>query len=401
MALTNKKIVLGITGSIAASKCIDLIKRLLAKQVELKVVLTKAAENFVTPAELKEVMGNDEVYLSSDLFGIDKEMLHIELARFPDLILIAPISANLIAKLSNGFADDLLSSVCLASSSKIAVAPAMNQQMWRNAFTQINITKLGQNNIHIIGPAEGWQACGDYGYGRMSEPKQIVKDLEQYFASANLLAGKRVVITAGPTIEKIDAVRYISNFSSGKMGYAMAKAAEQFGAQVILISGPTNLPKPSGVQIEYINSASDMLAMTLKYTDNADIFISCAAVADYTPVTTHSQKLKKSLDNLHLDLKPTIDIVKEVANLNKKPYVVGFAAETDDLLHYANGKLKAKNLDMIIANDVSDNMVFGNDDNQVYIMTKHSSEATLIPKQSKENIAMIILQHVVLKLAEA
>lgn len=388
----NKKILLGITGSIAATKCIDLVQQLLSKKVQLKIVLTSAAEYFVSMESLKKALGTEDVYKASDLFNSEDEMLHIELARFPDVILIAPASANFIAKLASGFADDLLSSICVASGSEIAISPAMNQQMWHNLFTQENILKLKNNDVKIIGPTEGLQACGDYGYGRMLEPVKIVEDLEQLFAYRKLLVGKKILITAGPTIEQIDAVRYISNFSSGKMGYAIAQSAQKMGAEVVLISGPTNLTKPAGIKTENINSANDMLNKVFEHIAQADIFIACAAVADYTPIVTHQNKIKKQQNNLQLELKPTVDIVKEVAKMKDKIFVVGFAAETDDVLGYAQKKLSDKNLDMIVVNDVSDGAVFGRDVNQVSILTKHSQQFTHTSPQSKKNIADIILQ---------
>jgi len=390
----NKKILLGITGSIAATKCIDLVQQLLSKKVQLKIVLTSAAEYFVSMESLKKALGTEDVYKASDLFNSEDEMLHIELARFPDVILIAPASANFIAKLASGFADDLLSSICVASGSEIAISPAMNQQMWHNLFTQENIQKLKNNDVKIIGPTEGLQACGDYGYGRMLEPVKIVEDLEQLFAYRKILVGKKILITAGPTIEQIDAVRYISNFSSGKMGYAIAQSAQKMGAEVVLISGPTNLTKPAGIKTENINSANDMLNKVFEHIAQTDIFIACAAVADYTPIVTHQNKIKKQQNNLQLELKPTVDIVKEVAKMKDKIFVVGFAAETDDVLGYAQKKLSDKNLDMIVVNDVSDGAVFGRDVNQVSILTKHSQQFTHTSPQSKKNIADIILQRI-------
>ncbi|MEI6187265.1 MAG: bifunctional phosphopantothenoylcysteine decarboxylase/phosphopantothenate--cysteine ligase CoaBC, partial [Alphaproteobacteria bacterium] len=237
-------------------------------------------------------------------------------------------------------------------------------------------------------------ACGDYGYGRMLEPVKIVEDLEQLFAYRKLLVGKKILITAGPTIEQIDAVRYISNFSSGKMGYAIAQSAQKMGAEVVLISGPTNLTKPAGIKTENINSANDMLNKVFEHIAQTDIFIACAAVADYTPIVTHQNKIKKQQNNLQLELKPTVDIVKEVAKMKDKIFVVGFAAETDDVLGYAQKKLSDKNLDMIVVNDVSDGAVFGRYVNQVSILTKHSQQFTHTSPQSKKNIADIILQRI-------
>jgi phosphopantothenoylcysteine decarboxylase/phosphopantothenate--cysteine ligase len=398
--LANKKIILGITGSIAATKCLELIKILLEKKVHLQIVLTKAAEQFVSFTELKQILRSDQIYKADDLFNPEDEMLHIKLARFPDIILIAPASANMIAKLRGGFADDLLSSICIASDNKIVIAPAMNQQMWHNPFTQDNIHKLQQNNITIIGPDEGLQACGDYGYGRMVEPNQIVNELEELTSFSDLFVGKKIIITAGPTIEKIDPVRYISNFSSGKMGYSLAKTAQLMGAKVILISGPTSLPKPTNMQVEFVTSAQEMYEKVLAFTDQADIFISCAAVADYTPAQPQSQKIKKKQMDLEVKLKPNIDILKTISTLNKGLFIVGFAAETENIIANAQKKLVEKNLDMIIANDVSNGAVFGSDVSQITILTKNSSTPMHIPQQSKQTIANIILKFILKELNE-
>jgi phosphopantothenoylcysteine decarboxylase/phosphopantothenate--cysteine ligase len=390
--LKNKKIILGITGSIAATKCIDLVQQLSAKNAEVKIVLTAAAEYFISLESLKKILGTDAVYKASDLFNLNNEMLHIELARFPDIILIAPASANFIAKLAGGFADDLLSSLCIASGSTIAISPAMNQQMWHNLFTQQNIQKLQNNDIKIIGPAEGLQACGDYGYGRMLEPAEIIESVEQLFAYKKLFSGKKILITAGPTIEAIDAVRYISNFSSGKMGYAIAQSAQEMGAEVVLITGPTSLSRVSGIKIENISSANDMLNKVFEYIDKTDVFISCAAVADYTPAVKNQNKIKKQQNNIQLELKPTVDILSEITKMKSKPFIVGFAAETDNVLEYGQKKLIDKNLDMIVINNVSDNAVFGSDLNKVSVLTKQSQQFLHTELQSKKAIAHIILQ---------
>lgn len=399
IVLANKKILLGITGSIAATKCVDLVKQLLEKQAQVKIVLTKTAEHFVSRASLKTILGADEVYLADDLFNPEDEMLHIKLARYPDFILIAPSSANFMARMSGGFADDLLAAACLASDRKIFVVPAMNQQMWHNNFTQNNLENLKRQGVGIIGPAEGLQACGDYGYGRMLEPDQIIADLEQLLISSNILVGKKVVITAGPTIEQIDAVRYISNFSSGKMGYAIAKEAANLGAEVTLISGPTNLSAPTGVSIYDVKSAAEMLGAVLDNIDGADIFVSCAAVADYTPAVVHTQKLKKSQGCLQLELRSTTDIVREVAALKDRPFVVALAAETDDILANAHKKLIDKNLDIIVVNNVANGAVFGSDFNQVVILSKKDQQPVYVPSQSKEGIARCIWQRVMQELS--
>ncbi len=390
--LKNKKVILGITGSIAATKCIDLVQQLSSKKAQVKIVLTAAAEYFISLESLKKALGTDDVYKASDLFNLNNETLHIELARFPDIILIAPASANFIAKLAGGFADDLLSSTCIASGSMIAISPAMNQQMWHNLFTQQNIQKLQNNDIRIIGPTEGLQACGDYGYGRMLEPVEIIESVEQLFAYRKLFSGKKIVITAGPTIEQIDAVRYISNFSSGKMGYAIAQSAQEMGAEVVLISGPTSFIRASGIKIENISSANDMLNKVFEHIDKTDVFISCAAVADYTPVVKNQNKIKKQQNNIQLELKPTVDILKEITKMKSKPFVVGFAAETDNVLEYGQKKLIDKNLDMVVVNNVSNSAVFGSDLNKVSILTKQSQQFLHTTLQSKKAIAYTILQ---------
>jgi phosphopantothenoylcysteine decarboxylase / phosphopantothenate---cysteine ligase len=399
MVLKNKKIILGITGSIAASKCLALIKLLLLGGVQLKVLLTEAAEQFISLDDRRQIHDLVQIHLAKDLFGSEKDMLHIDLARFAEIILIAPASANFIAKLTCGFADDLLSSVCLASAARIIVAPAMNQQMWHNHFTQANICKLQTANIDCIGPEEGLQACGDYGYGRMQEPKEIITILEDLTASSEVLSGKTILVTAGPTVERIDAVRYISNFSSGNMGYRVAEAAERLGGKVRLISGPTSLQSPFNMQVEQVTSAQEMHDCVLKFIDQADIYISCAAIADYTPLRIHQKKLKKQQEKIELTLKPTTDIIKEVAKRKNKTFLVGFAAETDDLLTYAHKKLDDKNLDMIVANDVSNGAVFGDDNNQVYIITKRHQQPIHITKRSKKNIAENILRYIAEELA--
>jgi phosphopantothenoylcysteine decarboxylase / phosphopantothenate---cysteine ligase len=391
--LQNKKILLGITGSIAAKKCIDLIQILLEKKADVKVVLTNSAKYFVDYNAIKSILGSDRLFFAEDLFNPYDEMLHIKLARYPDIILIAPASANFIAKLAGGFADELLSSICLATNAKIAVSPAMNQQMWHNLFTQSNLSKIEDNLVEVIGPAEGMQACGEQGLGRMLEPHQIIEKLQEVIYQSSVLKGKRVVITAGPTIEKIDPVRYLSNFSSGKMGYELAKIASSMGAEVVLISGPTYLKKPANTQVEYIESANEMYNKVFEFINAADIFISSAAVADFTPKQVYNNKLKKDNQELHIDLIPTKDILKEVGLLKVKPYIVGFAAETKNVIANAQLKLKQKNLDMVIANDVSEGKVFGSDYNKINIITKDSVQD--VEYQSKRKIAKIIMEFIV------
>lgn len=392
--LRGKKILFGVTGSIAAVKALDIIKQLQERGADVQVALTKSAEHFVDVTELGRTLKENTLYEYRDFFTHEDHMLHINLARYADLILIAPASANFIAKLANGFADDLLSTMCLASSAKIAIAPAMNQQMWNNQFTQDNIKKLSSHQIEIIGPANGLQACGEYGYGRMEEPTQIVEYVQNLLNNNLPLLGKKVAITAGPTIERIDAVRYISNFSSGKMGYAIASVAAELGAQVILISGPTHLDAPNNVLAKQVETANEMLEEALTCAKEVDIFVGCAAVADYTPEIQHATKLKKQSHSLTLTLKPTIDIIKEVSKQQPRPYLIGMAAETEDLYEYALKKLLDKDLDMIMANNVSEGAVFGSEFNEVILLSKKNHSPQYIQKQSKINIAKILWQHV-------
>ena len=389
----NKKIILGITGSIAASKCYDLIRRLQNGGADLKVVLTKSALQFINHEELKNLVGDKVVYKAEDLFG-DDEMLHIDLAKFAELILIAPASANFIAKLSGGFAEDLLSAICLASDAQIAVVPAMNQQMWANKFTRDNIANLMKNDVEILGPAYGLQACGDVGYGRMIEPQEIVEQVCAIDLNSKIFAGKKILISAGPTIEPIDSVRYISNFSSGKMGWELAKVAKQMGAKVTIVSGPVHLAPIPGVSTEFIKSADEMLEAVIKNVKDSDIFISAAAVAEYRSAQPLNYKLKKKEENLTLELVPNKDILKEVTKIENPPFTVGFAAETDNLIAYAKKKLVEKKLDMIVANDVSGGLVFGGDYNQVYIISKNNSEPIFISQALKSDVARAILKQV-------
>jgi len=389
----KKKIIVGITGSVAASKSAHLISKLKKDGADLRVILTKSALQFVDYNELKKLVGDCSIYQAQDLFG-DDEMLHIELAKFAELILIAPASANFIAKLSGGFADDLISAVCLASNSQVAVVPAMNQQMWANRFTQDNIASLIRNDIEVLGPAYGQQACGDIGFGRMIEPEEIVNMVYDLSISSLIFAGKKILISAGPTIEQIDAVRYISNFSSGKMGWELAKAAKKMGAAVTIVSGPVHLALLSGVKIEFVQSAEQMLEGIMKHAAESDIFISAAAVADYKAATILRSKLKKKDEKLNIELVPNKDILKEIAKIENPPFTVGFAAETDDLIANAKKKLVEKKLDMIIINDVSDGAVFGSDYNRVYILSKESNEPVFIDQALKSEVARAILEQV-------
>jgi phosphopantothenoylcysteine decarboxylase/phosphopantothenate--cysteine ligase len=366
MQLENTNIILGITGGIAAYKTPDLVRKLVAKGANVRVVMTESAKEFVSPLALQAVSGNP---VSDDLLDKDAEaaMGHIELARWADKLLVAPATANFMAKLTHGLADDLLSTLCLATPAPICVAPAMNQQMWFADATQANLKLLEQRKIQFLGPAQGEQACGDVGPGRMLEPQDIA-DLLAQTAPEQILAGKRITITAGPTREEIDPVRYLSNHSSGKMGYALAIAAQELGATVTLISGPVNLPTPAKIQAISVSSALQMYDAVMQTTQHCDIFIGCAAVADYRVQQKTNQKIKKSDSELTLTFIKNPDILYDVAHLANPPFTLGFAAETQNLREYALAKLQRKKLNMIAANDVSDSTIgFNSDQNALTI----------------------------------
>jgi phosphopantothenoylcysteine decarboxylase/phosphopantothenate--cysteine ligase len=381
MQLDKKNIILGITGGIAAYKTPDLVRKLVAKGANVRVVMTESAKEFVSPLALQAVSGNS---VSDNLLDKDAEaaMGHIELARWADKLLIAPATANFLAKLTHGLADDLLSTLCLATPAPIYVAPAMNQQMWFADATQANLKVLEQRNIQFLGPAQGEQACGDVGPGRMLEPQEIADLLAQQ-ALEQVLAGKRITITAGPTREEIDPVRYLSNHSSGKMGYALAIAAQELGATVTLISGPVNLLPPANVQTISVSSAQQMHDAVMQTTHNCDIFIGCAAVADYRIQYKTDQKIKKSEGELTLTFIKNPDIISEVANLAIAPFTLGFAAETQNLREYAIDKLQRKKLNMIAANDVSDNTIgFNSEQNALTVFwSKGEKKLDLADKQ--------------------
>lgn len=364
--LSNRHILLGVTGGIAAYKSAELIRRLKDAGAEVRVVMTQAAQEFITPLTLQALSGNP-VHTTLLDPAAEAGMGHIELARWADLILVAPASANFMARLATGRGDDLLTTLCLASDAPLALAPAMNQAMWRDAATQSNVALLQRRQVHLFGPAAGEQACGDVGPGRMLEAETLAGMAAELFQRRDL-DGVSVVITAGPTREAIDPVRYISNHSSGKMGYALAQAAADAGAQVTLISGPTNLPCPERVARINVVSAQDMLAAALNTLPGCQIFIACAAVADYRPAVVAEQKIKKAAEQMHIEMVRNPDIVSTIASHPQRPFTVGFAAETQDLEHYAQDKMQRKQLDMIIANDVSDSRIgFNADQNRVVV----------------------------------
>lgn len=368
LSLTNKRILLGITGGIAAYKCAELTRLFIKAGAEVRVGMTRAATEFITPLTMQALSGQ-RVHL--DLLDSDAEaaMGHIELARWADLVLIAPATADFIARISHGQADDILSTMVLATSAKIAVAPAMNQAMWADVSTTDNLGVLVDRGYHIFGPAEGEQACGDVGPGRMLEPQQLLELSASLFETGHL-AGKRFVITGGPTREAIDPVRYISNHSSGKMAFALATEAVAAGARVTLISGPVSLPTPDSVRRIDVISAQEMLEATLAHMADCDVFVGVAAVADYRPLNVESQKIKKSDEQMQLTLVKNPDIIKEVAELPGRPFVVGFAAETNDIVDNGKGKLERKRLDMLFANNATE--TFNSDSISVTAITPTS-----------------------------
>ena len=373
MSLKNKNIVLGVTGGIAAYKAAELTRLLIKEGSKVRVVMTEAAQAFITPLTLQALSGEA---VRSELFDPAHEaaMGHIELARWADLVLVAPATANLLAKLAHGRADDLLSTLCLATEAPIAVAPAMNQQMWQSDATKDNMKRLQARNVVILGPDSGDQACGETGPGRMLEPAAIVARIKNEFAPKRL-ENKRILITAGPTREPIDPVRYLSNRSSGKMGFSMATAALQAGAEVTLIAGPVSLEINKAVNRINVETAATMHTKVIENIDSCDIFIATAAVSDYRPEFMEAQKIKKDADQLTLSLTKNPDILADVAGRSSKPFCVGFAAETQNLEHYARQKLISKNLDMIIANPVDNGRGFDQEDNTLHVFWKDGDKA--------------------------
>lgn len=382
--LENKNIVLGVTGSIAAYKSADLIRRLREAGAEVRVVMTKAACEFITPLTLQTLSGQP---VAIELLDADQEsaMGHITLARWADWILIAPASADVIARLVHGRTNDLLSALCLASESPLAIAPAMNNKMWENTATQNNIAVLKSRGVQILGPASGDQACGEQGEGRLLEPIDIVDELARLVVPGKLQSQK-VVITAGPTHEPLDPVRFIGNKSSGKMGFAVAKAAKEAGADVILIAGPVHLTTPAGVQRIDVETAQQMHDAVMDSLGSSDIFVACAAVADYRPLQVEDSKIKKSRhEQLQLNLTSTVDILSVVANQENKPFIVGFAAETEQVSDYAQDKLHRKKIDMIAANEVGNGIGFEVDENALHVFWPQGSQ--ILPLASKTQLA--------------
>ena len=389
--LSLMNIVLGITGGIAAYKAPDLVRRLRERGGDVQIVMTRSAEEFVTDTALQAVSGRP---IRSNLWDKEAEaaMSHIELARWADVVLIAPATAEVMARIVSGGAPDLLTTICLATEAPIVLAPAMNRVMWSNPATQANRKVLEERGIHLIGPGVGSQACGESGAGRMLEPDTIAAAVFDHAVGQGerLLEGKKVVVTAGPTREPIDPVRYITNRSSGKMGYAMARAAAAQGAEVILISGPVNLPEPPGVDIRNVLSAQDMYDATHDSVDDADVFIAAAAVADYRPADMKEHKIKKNEESMSIELIRCPDILASVAALDAGPFTVGFAAETEKVDDYARSKLEKKKLDMIIANRVGNDCGFDSDDNSVNAMWADGAQR--FPEGRKSELARGLIE---------
>jgi len=361
-----ERILLGVTGGIAAYKSAEIVRRLRERGAEVQVVMTGAARQFVTPLTFQALSGRP---VRTDLWdeAAEAAMGHIELARWADRILVAPASADFLARLAHGLASDLLTTLCLATDVPIAVAPAMNRLMWANAATRANVALLAARGIEVIGPAEGDQACGETGPGRMVEPDVLAAAVIDRAARSGALAGRKVIVTAGPTRECIDPVRFITNRSSGKMGFAVAEAARDAGAEVMLISGPVNVCTPPGVRRVDVETADQMLAAVNENLGGTDIFIAAAAVSDYRPLQVSTEKIKKTSDSLMLALSRTTDILATVAAGAARPFVVGFAAETQNVERNALAKLEGKNLDMIAANQVGEGLAFDQDDNALTV----------------------------------
>lgn len=389
--LKDKRIVLGVSGGIAAYKACELVSRLKKRGAQVRVVLTKHACEFVQPLTFETLSGNPAY---TDAFDRKFEIEHVALAKWADAVVIAPATANILAKLAAGIADDLLSTTLLAATAPVLVAPAMNTAMWKHPATQANLATLRSRNVHFVGPESGHLACGDEDIGRMSEPEQIVEALDAMLESVQDLAGRRVLVTAGPTVERIDPVRFITNRSTGKMGYAIAEAAAARGAFVTLVSGPVVLSAPEGVEVVRVESSDELCRAVLSHAPDADAVIQAAAPADYTPETVADHKIKKTGGELTLKLRPTTDIAAALGE-RKRPgqVLVAFAAETDDLVENARGKLARKNADLVVANDVTrPGAGFGTDTNIVTLVTADAQEE--LPMLTKRQTADAILDRV-------
>ena len=382
------KLVLGITGGIAAYKAAELVRQLVKAGLDVQVVMTSAACQFITPVTMQALSGKP-VFIDMWDNSISNGMPHIELSRNADAILVAPASADFMAKLVQGRADDLLSTLCLARDCPLLVAPAMNKQMWENPATQRNINQLKADGVSILGPDSGEQACGEIGLGRMLEPESLLALVNAHF-TPKLLAGKRILITAGATLEMLDPVRAITNLSSGKMGYAIAQAAADMGAEVTLVSGASSVTAPSAVRKISAVSANEMYDVVMSNIIKQDIFIAVAAVADYRPVTQQPEKIKKNASTRTIELTRNKDILAEVASLPNAPFCVGFAAETENLLEYAEAKRQAKKLPLIVANLAGE--ALGSDENSVTLLDKNGAHP--FERAPKAEVAKLLLTHV-------
>ena len=394
--LANKKVLLCVTGGIAVYKAVALVSKLSQSGAQVKVVMTRSAMEFVQPLSF-QVMSRNDVYYDTFDEKDSSVIAHIDLADWADLIIVAPATANFIGKLANGIADDMASTLLLAATAPVWIAPAMNVHMYQHPAVLRNIGLLYKDGVRFIEPSEGFLACGYVGKGRLEEPERIVELVDWFFNETVKLplAGKKVVVTAGPTLERIDPVRYISNFSSGKMGYAMAQAAVELGAETILISGPVSLAPPAGVELIRVESAAEMLQAVLDYYSDADYVVKSAAVADYRPKTIHEQKMKKKEGEASLELERTTDILKTLGEMKTTQRLIGFAAETTDALTYGKGKLESKNLDWIIVNDVTDPAGgFGSDENVVTLISRSGIEL-LFPAMEKKELAKQLLTTIV------
>ena len=394
-SLLNKRIILGVTGGIAAYKSAEVVRRLQDRGAEVRVVMTPGAEEFLRPLTMQALSGHP---VHTGLLDEKAEagMGHIELARWADLLLIAPASADFIANMVHGRADSLLAAIYLATPAKVAIAPAMNQAMWSHSASVENINNLTRRGVTMIGPESGSQACGDIGPGRMEQPDSIIEQASSLFNSG-VLQGKKVVITAGPTREALDPVRYISNHSSGKMGYALAAAAIDAGADVTLISGPVALSIPEKCQGILVMSADEMQQAALEFAEGADIFIATAAVADYKAASIASEKIKSGDDKMTISLEKNPDIVSSVASTFEDLFVIGFAAESNDVETYAKGKLEQKHLDAIVANDISRTDIgFNSDDNEVSWIDTDST--IVFSKRSKAQLARDLVAQIAIKI---
>ncbi|MGF9976081.1 bifunctional phosphopantothenoylcysteine decarboxylase/phosphopantothenate--cysteine ligase CoaBC [Viridibacillus arvi] len=383
--LANKNILLCVSGGIAVYKAVALVSKLSQAGANVKVMMTESATRFVTPLSF-QVMSKNDVYTDTFDEKDSSVIAHIDLADWADLIIVAPATANVIGKLANGIADDMVTTTLLATTAKVWIAPAMNVHMYDNLAVKRNIAQLAKDGYEFIEPSEGFLACGYVGKGRLEEPEKITALAAQFFEPKNeLLKGKKVVISAGPTRERIDPVRYLTNFSTGKMGYAMAAAAHELGAETVLVSGSVAIEPPAGVRVVHVESAEDMLQAMLAEYDDANIVVKTAAVADYRPKTAHVQKMKKQPGDAIIELERTTDILLTLGKLKKDQLLIGFAAETNDVLKYAKGKLEKKNANYIVANDVTqDGAGFGTDTNTVTLVGHNDFEKTFVHLPKKE-----------------